>query len=154
DAIRGVTTDDTGVENVFACVQAAVEKHRSYVTRKHNKMMVVIWTDESGDDYGRLEDAIRTCRRNAVPVYTVGASSMFGRQQGFKDYKNPEDGKVYALPIDRGPDTARQELLRLPYWFDGGSELVFAGLGPFALTRLARETSGGYFINDQDRDKD
>jgi hypothetical protein len=153
-AIRDVQPDESGIENVFGCVVAAANKYKSYRTRQHRKVMLVILTDESGDDTPVLEDAITTCRKLAIPVYTVGPSSMFGRQQGTQAYKHPENNEIYQLPVDRGPDTVRQEMLLLPFWFEGDQfSNLHAGIGPFAMTRLSRETGGAYFINDKPADR-
>ena len=78
---------------------------------------------------------------------------MFGREMGTQAYKHPKDGQVYHLPVRRGPDTARQEQVELPFWFDRGQPRLRAGVGPFALTRLAYQTGGAYFINDAKRDQ-
>lgn len=153
-AMRSVPDDETGVENVFSALTASVNQYKPYRTRERRKMMVVIWTDESGDDVDRLEESISVCRRLAVPVYVVGPSSMFGRREGTTAYRHPEDGQVYQLPVDRGPDTVRPELAELPYWFDGPQyKNLRAGVGPYALTRLALETGGAYFINEAEEDR-
>ncbi|MGD9645487.1 MAG: vWA domain-containing protein [Pirellulales bacterium] len=149
EAIREVPVDDSGVENVFSCVIDSLEKYRALRRRDDRQLMVVIWTDESGDDYARLEESVEVCQRLAVPVFTVGPSSMFGNEKGTHAYRNPEDGRVYPIEVDRGPDTVRYELLKLPYWFEGNQlDAMRAGSGPFALTRLAVETGGAYFINE------
>lgn len=151
--IRGVANDETGYENVFSAVLDAAERYKPLRAREKRRLMMVIWTDESGDDEDQLEAAVRVCRALAIPVYTVGPSSMFGQREGRQAYLHPDDGQTYYLPVARGPDTVRQELLRLPYWFAGDPlpELK-SGLGPYALVRLARQTGGEYFINDDPRE--
>jgi len=153
DAIRHVPTDKSGVENVFSTVLGCLDRYQKYRTREHRRLLLVIWTDESGNDYDKLEDAVRSCRNSVTPVYVVGPSAMFGRQKGTMPYQHT-DGKTYQLPVDRGPDTVRQERLALPYWFEGEQfETLHAGIGPFALTRLAHESGGGYFIKDHAADR-
>lgn len=154
EAIRAVPVDESGQENVFSAVVAAVDQYKALRSREKRKLMIVIWTDESGDDMARLEESINVCRRMAVPVFTVGPSAMFGREVGTQEYRDPEDGQVYQLPVDRGPDTARPELLKLPYWFSGPQhDNLRAGVGPYALTRLSTETGGAYFINESEADR-
>ncbi|HVC95723.1 MAG TPA: vWA domain-containing protein [Pirellulales bacterium] len=153
DAIRRVPNDPSGIENVFSTVIHCVQRYQKVRSSEHRRLMFVIWTDESGNDYARLEDAVLFCHRNVVPVYVVGPSAMFGQERGTLAYKHV-DGKVYHLPIDRGPDAVRQERLNLPYWFGGSQfETLHSGLGPFALTRLAHETGGAYFIKDNPADR-
>lgn len=153
EAIRKVPTDKSGMENVFSAVLGCVVQYQRERHTEHRRMLLAIWTDESGNDVDRLENAVQFCRNNAIPVYVVGPSSMFGKQQGTMSYKHT-DGKTYQLPVDRGPDTVREERLHLPYWFDGNQyESMVSGLGPFALTRLAHETGGAYFIKDHAADR-
>ncbi|MBX9791905.1 MAG: VWA domain-containing protein [Pirellulales bacterium] len=153
-AIRDLPVDESGVENVFSAIVDSLEQYRALKGREKRHLMVVIWTDESGDDYARLEESIRMCQRLAVPVFTVGPSSMFGNEKGTHAYQHPQDGRTYPIEVDRGPDSLRYELLRIPYWFDGDQfEQLHAGVGPYALTRLAIETGGAYFISEPKADR-
>lgn len=149
EAIREVPIDNSGVENVFTAVIESLNKYKGLKARQDRRLMFVVWTDEAGDDHDRLEEAIRVCQKVAVPVFTVGPSAVFGRRKGIHAYRHPDDGEIYPIEVDRGPDTATFELLRVPYWFEGPQlEHLSAGIGPFALTRFAVQTGGGYFIND------
>lgn len=151
-AIRAVPTDASGIENVFSAVLNCVVRYQKQRVQEHRRVMIMIWTDESGNDYNRLEEAVQFCRNNVVPVYIVGPSAMFGKEQGKVSYTHT-DGKTYQVPVDRGPDAVREERLHVPYWFDGGQyDSLHAGLGPFALTRLAHESGGAYFIKDKPGD--
>lgn len=153
EAIRNVPVDESGVENVFDAIGRSITQYRPHI-RNGRKMMIIVWTDESGDDLSRLEDVVRTCQRLAVPVYTVGPSSMFGREMGTHAYTHPDDGETYQLPVTRGPDTLRPERLRVPYWFKGPQlENLRAGVAPYALTRLSQESGGAYFINEDKADR-
>lgn len=154
DGILQVPTDESGIENVFSAVTAAVERYKPLRTHEKRKIMVVIWTDESGDDVMRLESTLKLCQRLGVSVYCVGPSSSFGRAEGTQAYRHPDDGQVYQLPVTRGPDTLRPERLMLPYWFSGPQyEMLRAGVGPYALTRLAIETGGIYFMSEPAADR-
>ncbi len=151
--IREVTIDETGKENVFSAIVEVAQRYKALRSAEKRKIMIVIWTDESGDDESKLENAIDVCRRLAIPVYTVGPSSMFGQRIGKHPYRDPETGEVHQLPVVRGPDTVRPELLRLPFWFENNPlpELK-SGLGPYSLVRLSRESGGNYLINDDPRE--
>jgi hypothetical protein len=153
EAIRSIETDESGVENVFTAVQFAIERYKSRVTQQRRKMMIIVWTDESGDDYRLIDPVVGNCQRLAIPVYTVGPSSMFGKEIGTRPYVSPENGQTYFLPMNRGPETIHQEQIEVPFWFAGSQyENLHSGLGPFALTRLAYETGGAYFIKDDPKD--
>jgi hypothetical protein len=152
-AISSVPDDESGVENVFAAMQFAIDRYQTRVTHQRRKMMIVNWTDESGDDYRMLDQVLASCQRLAIPIYTVGPSAMFGKQHGRRPYVHPDDGQTYWLPVCRGPDSVHQEQVELPFWFDGSQyRNLHSGLGPFALTRAAYETGGAYFIKDDPQD--
>jgi hypothetical protein len=152
-AIRSVPDDETGVENTFAAVQFAIDRYNTRVTHQRRKMMIVNWTDESGDDYRLMDTVVANCQRLSIPVYTVGPSAMFGKEHGRRPYVHPDDGQTYFLPVCRGPDAVHQEQLELPFWFEGSQyRNLHSGLGPFALTRLAYDTGGAYFIKDDPQD--
>lgn len=153
EGMKKIPNDESGIENVFQTVIGAAERYRVFHNRERRRLMFIIWTDESGDDYVRLEDAVASCRKLTIPVYTVGPSAMFGQETGKMAYKNPEDGQVYNLPVHRGPDGIRQERVRLPYWFNGPQlESMHSGLAPYALARLTSGTGGMYFIKDHEAD--
>lgn len=152
-AIRNVPTDESGVENVFQTVVWCAMRYQRQRQTEHRREMFVIWTDESGNDYDHLENAVTFCRNNVIPVYVVGPSAMLGQERGTVAYKHT-DGKTYQLPVDRGPDSVRDERLHVPYWFDGSQyEALRSGLTPFALTRLTCQTGGAYFIMDRAADR-
>jgi hypothetical protein len=149
DAMRNVPVDDSGIENVFSTVIAVADRYQPRVSRQRRKMLIIVWTDESGNDYLRVDEAIARCRRLDATVYVVGPSAMFGQERGYRPYVHPEDGRTYQLPLDRGPDSIRQERIELPYWFAGEQLRSFSsGLAPFALARLTLHTGGAYFIRD------
>jgi hypothetical protein len=153
EGIRNVATDETGVENVFSAVEFALDRYKSRITQQRRKMMIVIWTDESGDDYRFIDPVVGHCQRLGVSVYTVGPSSMFGKELGTRPYVHPDNGQTYFLPLNRGPESVHQEQVELPFWFEGPQyENLHSGLGPFALTRLSYETGGMYFIKDDPKD--
>ncbi|MGE0606030.1 MAG: vWA domain-containing protein [Pirellulales bacterium] len=152
-AMKKIPNDESGIENVFQTVYGSAERYKVFHTRERRRIMFIIWTDESGDDYSRLEDAVALCQKQSIMVYAVGPSAMFGQEIGKVAYKHPEDGQVYMLPVSRGPDAIRQERLRLPYWFKGPQhETLHSGLAPFALARLTGATGGMYFIKDHEAD--
>src|SRR5262249_22138581 len=67
-AIREVPQDETGVESTFTTVAEVVTKWGRYKgaqNRPYHTMVIVV-TDEKGDDEARLEEAIAVCRRAKV----------------------------------------------------------------------------------------
>ena len=110
--------------------------------------MVIVVTDEVGDDEDRLEAAIAAAVAAKVPVYVLGSPALFGRVEGYMDYTDPKTGRPSTTcPSARGPraspprasacrsgTTARSTTSSTP------------GFGPYALSRLAGATGGIYFV--------
>lgn len=149
-AFESSPIDESGVENVFTAVNQVMSSWKDYRVRNGRRIMIVTITDEAGDDFGPpLENAIRVCRHYGAKAYVVGPSAVFGKRHGFIPYRAPEDGQVYNLPIDLGPETAMMENVDLPFWY-GGTQLKYlsSGFAPYALARLVYETGGTYFMTD------
>lgn len=178
EAVKELPVDASGEEQVFTAITRCVMKYRRNSSKTH--IMLVVWTDETGDDGHKLESTIRLCRKQGVSVSVVGPSSVLGAEIGLHAYRDPKSKITYQLPIRRGPDTAVPERLHLGYWFatspprwsakvegdrigrsfglpswygDRDLQGLVSGLSPYALTRLARETGGGYTIFDRPQDR-
>ncbi|MEQ9408255.1 MAG: vWA domain-containing protein [Fuerstiella sp.] len=179
-AIYNLPPDPSGIENTFQSVEWCVDNlfnHRRWLRYKDRQKLLVVWTDESGDDYLLLEHAIQKCLRSNVRVEIIGPSAVLGAQTGYTAYPHPADGKTYYLPVHRGPDSSFPQKLQLGYWYrgvpgtyhesmrgpyqgtsprwQGGSNLtaMLSGFSPYALTRLARETGGRYTMYDRPGDR-
>jgi hypothetical protein len=148
--IRSIQNDESGEEKVFYAVGSVVQKWRRFrsASNRHNCMIVIV-TDERGDDFAAIEDVAALTSKLGFRVYCIGNSSPFGREKGFVRYTYPDDYSV-DIPVDQGPESPRMEVLDLPYW--GGRRVdsgrISSGLGPYALTRLCAETGGLYLITD------
>lgn len=169
DAVEDLPVDRSGNERVFDAVAKCATNYRE--SRPDTQLLIVVWTDESGDDVDNLESTIQVCRNSTVSVSVVGPSSVLGSDTGLHSYTDPKSSSVYQLPVRRGPDTAMQEKLELGYWFvdrggrrgrrgggpiwAGGRQLVglLSGFSPHALTRLAHQTGGAYTILDREQDR-
>lgn len=148
-AIRSVPLDSTGIENTFGTVSDIVRRWGKF--KKNGKpyhLMVIVVTDEVGDDENRLEEAVSVATTMKVPVFVLGSPALFGRVDGFMDYTDPKTKRrFYHLPVRQGPESVVVEQIRLPFWYDGPQyEFMDAGFGPYALSRLAGATGGIYFV--------
>ena len=177
-AIRQVPIDNTGLENTFGAVGWCVQEYLERNSKNRKKqVMITVWTDESGDDIGRLENTVRTCIGRHVSVSVVGPSAVLGAARGYHVYHHPVDGRDYYLPVTRGPDSGFPQRLRLPHWFRlvpeswdegfrgpwqgslpawyGGSDLesLVSGFAPYGLARLTQQTGGLYIIYDRPADR-
>jgi hypothetical protein len=148
-AINAVPLDSTGVETTFQTVIDVVRKWGKF---KHKgdlyHTMIVVVTDEVGDDEEHLEDAIAVATSAKVPVYVLGNSALFGRIEGFMNFTDPKTKQTYFnLPVRQGPESATLEGIRLPFWYNGPQyDFMDSGFGPYALSRLSRASGGVYFI--------
>jgi hypothetical protein len=167
-AVKKLPIDASGKENIFTAIDKSVTK---YGRTWKAQLMIVAWTDESGDDAEKLEETIALCRQRRVSVSVVGPSAVLGADTGLHAYTDTKSHRVFQLPVTRGPDTAWPERLRMPYWFSvkgrfgrgrgplpswvGGNDLkgIASGFSPFALTRLTLETGGSYTIFDAPEDQ-
>ena len=142
-----IPNDESGKENVFTAVEAAVKKYRDYRSREHRNCIMVIVTDERGDDFDKLDQCIQATAAAGFKVFCVGNAAPFGQEKGYVQWVY-EDGGTEELPVDQGPETVAPEHVNLPFWGVAGGDLVrmTAGLGPYALTRLCAETQGVYLI--------
>jgi hypothetical protein len=150
DAINRVPLDETGIETTFTTVASIVQHWGRYkdAGKQTYRTMVIVVTDEVGDDEERLEDAVMLARKDEVPVYILGSQAVFGRTEGYMDYVDPKTKRVFrGVQVRQGPESVALEQIRLPFWYGGPQyEFVAAGFGPYALSRLASATGGIYFI--------
>ena len=70
-----VPTDETGVESAFTTVAEIIRRWSHYKdsARQVYHPMIIVVTDEVGDDENRLEESIELAQRSKVPVYVLGA---------------------------------------------------------------------------------
>ena len=168
--------DPTGKENVFSAIEWCEDQFvRKNGKNRQKHLMCVVCTDESGDDYLRLEQTIQICSGSRLEVSVIGPSAVLGQMRGYHAY-TANDNQLYYLPVVRGPDTALLQRIKLPYWFrkvpihwdearrgpwygntpawQGGSnyDAMLSGFGPYALTRLTMATGGDYILYDRPSD--
>ena len=81
-------------------------------------------------------------------MYVLGSQAVFGQVNGYVDYVDPKTKHVFrGVAVKQGPESMMLEQIRLPFWYGGPQyEIVEAGFGPYALSRLASATGGIYFV--------
>ena len=158
DAVKAIEDDDSGRENVFQAVRMCAEKFQTYRSSRNGKrnVMIVVFTDESGDDLHLLDETGDFCRKLAMPVYVVGRPAPFGRNNAFVKWVDPDpkfDQRPQWVPVNLGPESMLPERLRLGFMGAGREDnLLDSGFGPYGLTRLCYETGGLYFTAHPNRD--
>ncbi|HLJ09743.1 MAG TPA: vWA domain-containing protein [Planctomycetaceae bacterium] len=146
-AIDKIGIDKSGIENMFGALNKVLDQYRVSASRARRKLVIIIVTDESGDD-GQgplLDEAIRKAVTSRAPVYVLGRESVFGFPIARMRWVDPKYGLSHWLEINRGPETAMPEALQ----FDGLHERWDAhssGFAPYEQARLTKETGGIFFV--------
>jgi len=144
-AIDKIKVDETGLENTCAAINSAVAKYGAGAIRQKRKLVLIVVSDESGDDGEHVEEAVQRCKNADASVYFLGHYSVFGYPYARTRWVDPKFGLTHWLQINRGPETPFPECLQ----FDGlhGRWDVFSsGFGPYEQVRIAKETGGIFFM--------
>lgn len=154
DTVSNIEVDSSGVERAFSAVYMAANEFKKYRVKRGSEgplrnVMLVVVTDERGDDQEGLETTIDLCRRYGMPVYVIGSPAPFGREHSLVKYVDPDpkyDQSPQWAQVDAGPESVMPERVKIGYTGNYQQEPVIdSGFGPFALTRLSYETGGIYF---------
>ena len=143
-AIDQLRPDGTGVENTFHAVEAVVDEYGRRIA-PGRRLLVVLATDESGDDGDYLEAARRAAIARGAVIYVLGRQALFGsawvrlhrpdQVAGDDDLARhpagPRDGRRRDASVGR-PARRRDEQP--------------SGFAPYELARLAKDTGGIYFL--------
>ena len=149
-SVRSIEDDPSGRENVFQSVHYLTDKFRHQrLSSPRRNVMIVVFTDEAGDDIDHLDRAVEICRKLEIPVYVVGVPAPFGRQETYVKYVDPDpeyDQSPQWAPVRQGPESLMPERIKLLFaGTERQDERIDSGFGPFGLCRLAYETGGIYF---------
>ena len=80
--------------------------------------MIVVFTDEAGDDIEQLDATVDICRKFEMPVYVVGVPAPFGREDAYIKYVDPDpnfDQTPQWLPLHQGPESLLPERIKLNF---------------------------------------
>ena len=104
-AIDKLRVDDSGTENTMHAINEVIS-HYGGLIKKDRKLLIVLVTDESGDDGGFIEEAHQAVVEKRVPIYVIGRQSLFGSERAHLEYRDPVTKDIYWPWIRRGPETA------------------------------------------------
>ena len=144
-AIDKIQIDESGLEKTCAAIHAAVTKYRDVARAQRRKLVLIVVSDESGDDGKDVEETIETCKRLKAPVYVLGHYSVFGYPYAHVRWVDPKYGLNHWIQINRGPETPEPECLQ----FDGLHhrwDVFSSGFGPYEQVRIAKQTGGIFFM--------
>ena len=69
-AIKKLKVDTTGTENTMQAIREVVERYAN-VVQKSRRLLIVLVTDESGDDGAYVEEARQALKKYKVPLYVL-----------------------------------------------------------------------------------
>ncbi|MCE9631520.1 MAG: VWA domain-containing protein [Planctomycetia bacterium] len=138
NAIEQIPVDDSGVEVPFSAIKQVVALATG-VQPKGNAI-IVLFTDEVGNDDSLSERTTEDCRKARIPVYVVGVPAPFGRDELIVAC-DPRDQQDVALGVvNRGAESRFPEAVHL-----ANDTPVDSGFGPFLLSKICADTGGAYF---------
>lgn len=153
-AVTGIKTDPSGIEHTFQAVSQSIERYRPFRTQLPGRnVMLVVFTDEVGDDEIELDRTVALARGLAIPVYCVGVPAPFGLRDASIKYVDPDpkyDQTPQWVSVRQGPESFQPELVKIG---DQADEPMDSGFGPYSLTRLCYETGGIFFAVHPNRDE-
>lgn len=152
----GIQPSASGREMTFAAIKQSLDKYLTFRTDQRREVLLVVITDEAGDDPQLVDELVETTRKNALPVYVLGSPAPWGQVYPFAanpkviDTTKADD----SAPV-HGPESLFSERVDIRGWsanygFNYGSrpnfDLIDSGFGPFGLERLCRASRGQFFI--------
>jgi hypothetical protein len=148
EAIRSIEIDESGVENTFTAIGAAAEagwRFRNATPREN--VLIIVFTDEVGNDEDKADQATAYCQKLGIPVYVVGVPAPFGQRQVKIKFIEPDpdyDQSEQWAVVEQGPETLYPEVVRIR---SGRlqNDAIDSGFGPFSLNKLCAATGGIYF---------
>jgi len=151
-ALDALPNEGSGRERTFQTVRQVLDQYLDVRLVEGRELMLVIVTDEAGDDWLMVDQLVEQPRRYGTAIYAIGVPAPFGRLAaldpsveavgGVEHGESPADWR----PILQGPESRALErlALKLPGYGED-LELIDSGFGPFGLEWLCR-SSGGAFL--------
>ncbi|CAN5906502.1 VWA domain-containing protein [soil metagenome] len=144
-AIDRIPIDESGIEHTMAAIINTVNYFDRRI-EKDRRILLVIATDESGDEGDLVESAQQVVTHRQVPVYILGRQAMFGYPTLRLQWKDPVTGDTYWPRIDRGPEAPGLENIQYDGLYRDRREEQPSGFAPYELARIVKASGGIYFI--------
>jgi hypothetical protein len=141
NSIDKIVLDESGTENVFSAIQNLCQIFKT------NRNMIIVFTDEVGDDINLLDKTAFEARKRGTTVYVVGPPAPFGLDKIQFKYVDPDakyDQNEKWVEINQGPETPFKMTLDL-HTLDIDKVGIDSGFGPYGLSKLCMDTGGIYF---------
>jgi hypothetical protein len=148
--LDGIQGSEVGKEMPFTAIKQVLDKYLPLRTQDRREIVIVVLTDEAGDDRDLVDSVAEIVKKNAIPVYVLGSPAPWGQTNPFVVAgAKPPAAHDDTFPT-HGPETLDPERVNIQMWGNqyGGREdfsMIDAGFGPFALARLAAVSQGEFF---------
>jgi len=142
-SVESIVLDESGIENTFAAIGNICKIE--YI--RGSRLLVVVFTDEVGDDVQLLDSVSDFARRNGTMIYVVGNPAPFGKtttQFKFVEFDPKYDQTEKWVEIKQGPESLYDMILDI-HSLPIDDETLDSGFGPFALSKLCLDSGGLYF---------
>lgn len=141
-AFEQMGVEESGIENVMQALLYCARKFGGYKSRKR---IFCVVTDERGNDWGMVDEALKALRSRNITVYVVAREASFSEVRGYEPYID-EDGTRKIGITEKGPETPHPELPNLPWAGYTWRNPIPSGFGFYALSRIAVYTRGAYYM--------
>ena len=152
-ALGSVVAVEGGREMTFSAIQQALDKFQALRTTERREVVLILVTDEVGDDQQLCDQLMVAMEKAAIPLYVIGSPAPWGQANPFVPSVDPKLPKIDDAAPAHGPESLFSERVNfsmrpasgLSTGTDIEQELIDSGFGPFSLERLCR-ASGGEFL--------
>lgn len=139
-----------GKELPFTALQKTLDKYLPLRTQDRRELVIVLITDEAGDDKDKVDSIVDIVKKNAIPVYTIGVPAPWGQTNPYLATAPKNTGADDDTYPNHGPESLQSERVDVSMWGNqiGSREdfsMIDSGFGPYALERLCRASGGEFF---------
>jgi len=144
--LGSIETDSSGKETTFATIGQVFDKYGPIKQQQARELMVVVVTDEAGDDWQMVDSVVEKANTTGVRVYAIGVPAPMGRKTA---EVAPQESRSDGMPaMLQGPETRYSQRVDMKFNSGGfGGDDVDSGYGPFGLNFLAYQTRGSFLVS-------
>ncbi len=154
-ALASTPASKATAEKPFTAVKQTVEKFSKECRDQGRAMLLVMVTDEAGEDVEQLDEATSLLKKQAVPLFVIGPPAPWGQVNPFPPAAGQKPGQSGGSDSDYphyGPESVVSERVHvsLPAGIGGfrvtKNDLFDSGFGSFGLERMCRAGGGAYLV--------